>query len=147
MGRPLSSTPKKEKRPVDPMGPAVSLFKYTQTNRINIPLFSHEKKRNKTRSHQPFSLLWTVFERSHHGLIPPPQVPCRPGPRPPPRRRGNQPSTVRPRSTSTMTRRPRVRWDRFMAESMPADRWSSLAFCRLKKKQRCLRSCVLFSNF
>lgn len=27
---PLSSTQKKEKRPVDPMGPAVSLFKYTQ---------------------------------------------------------------------------------------------------------------------
>lgn len=32
--------------------------------------------------------------------------PWRPGPRPPPRRRGSHPSTVRPRSTSTITRRP-----------------------------------------
>ena len=32
--------------------------------------------------------------------------PWRPGPRPPPSLRGSQPSTVRPRSTSTMTRRP-----------------------------------------
>merc|ERR1711972_981954 len=32
-------------------------------------------------------------------------LPKRPGPRPPPKRRGSQPSTVRPLSTSTITRR------------------------------------------